>query len=106
MRDDLGRKRLVGLSLVLRYPSQCVEALGQGANQHFEVLFEAFERGSPDLSLPLMAELIEDRLALSQHVKAECGDPKMLATGIDRVWVACHIAACLQHRDCFGCCLF
>ena len=90
---------------VSRHPAGCVEAHGRIAGQRCQVRLKVLELGGPDLPLPLIAQLVEDRLTLAQHLEAERGDLKEHAAGVAGVCAACHVSALLQHRDGFRRCL-
>jgi hypothetical protein len=77
----------------------CVEAHGRIADQRCQVRLKALELGGSDLPLPLIAQLVEGRLALAHHLEAERGDLKEHAAGVAGVCVACHVSALLQDRD-------
>jgi hypothetical protein len=100
-----GRVQLDRLAEVSRYPAGCVEAHGRIANQLCQVRLKVLELGGSDLPLPLIAQLVEDRLTLAQHLEAERGDLKEHAAGVAGVGVAGHVSAFLQHRDGFRRCL-
>lgn len=93
--------QLVRLALALCNPAWRIEALRQGADQRSEVRFKALELGGTDLSLPLTAQLIEDRFTLSQYIEAKFRDLKTFAATVKGVRIACHIPAFLQHPDRF-----
>src|ERR1035437_5846360 len=80
-------------------PPGRVEAHGLRARQRSEVILDALQLGGADPLRPLIAELVEDRLALAQHVEAELGHLKALAAGVARVGVAGDVSALLQDRD-------
>src|SRR6202011_4317113 len=69
-----GPVHLDRLAEVSRHPAGCVEAHGLIADQRCQVRLKALELGGTDLPLPLIAQLIEDRLTLAQHLEAERGD--------------------------------
>src|ERR1035437_9912461 len=62
-------------------PTRGVQTHGVRARQRSEVILDALQLGGADPLRPLIVELVEDRLALAQHVEAELGHLKALAAG-------------------------
>src|SRR6185312_612292 len=87
------------LAEVMGKPAGRIEAHGLCTDHCCQLRLEVLEFGDADLLGPLVAQLVEYRLALSQHVEAERGDLQAFAAGIEWVRVAGHVAAFLQYRD-------
>jgi hypothetical protein len=86
------RSRLGRLAQALRQPAGRVEADGCLADQRRQLRLKARKLGRPDLPLPLIAQLAENRFPLAQHLEAERGDLQALAAGVARIWVTGHHA--------------
>jgi hypothetical protein len=81
-RQATPSRRLNRLAEVMGKPPGRIEAHGLRTHHCCQLRLEVLEFGDADLLGPLIAQLVEYHLALSQHVEAERSDLQAFAAGI------------------------